>query len=158
MVAAESQQPKGRRQPKKEAAPEQEQIKMRLPEFTAENSLYRTTAYQSCPPDWAGRRSASAYAQITWLPGGAPRDCLPHCFGPCQPDTDSFQGGWQSCIAGGCNLYSAPCKPCCSVESDCINCDDCDTNPARDCPPAYSRLVCHRCVALKIEGKCNPRC
>jgi len=131
---------------------------MNLPRFSAEASLYRAHDYGIVQACRAGIGGYLLRPQMLSGPGGPPRICLPHCFGPCQPDIDPFQGGWQSCIDVGCNLYSAPCKPCCSVESDCINCDGCDTNPARDCPPGYYNFVCHRCRALKIQGKCNPKC
>ncbi len=131
---------------------------MRLPHFAAEKSLYSTAGYRTVAAAWGGTAGYPIYAQIIGGPGGPPRVCLPHCFGPCQPDIDPFQGGWQSCVDAGCNQYSAPCQPCCSIESDCIACDDCDTNPAQDCPPRYYKLVCHRCAELKIQRKCNPRC
>ncbi len=76
---------------------------MRLPGFTAENSLYRAMGYQRVESRRAGTGSYRVCPQIAWGPGGPPfvGTCTPYCL-PCQ-------GGTRLCVDASCRMYAVNC-------------------------------------------------
>lgn len=61
---------------------------MKIPGFTAENTLYAAAGYPTVRVRQAGIGSTRVYAQITpgTLLGGPPRVQCPRSCGPCMPD------------------------------------------------------------------------
>jgi len=119
---------------------------MNIPKFTAEATLYRTTAYQTAAVAWARTASYRAYPQII-LPPPPPLGPFTSCT-PCDPTSRS-----QTCtnpfVAGP---WNQPCTPCCSSEQDCQQCDVCLSAGTGVC------TACDRCGALKLSGTCNRSC
>ena len=83
-------------------------MKMNMPVFTAENSLYAATSYRTLHARQARIGSNRVDAQIG--PGGPPHASCARSCGFCHPDLNS-NDWWQECIDEACTPYTARCVP-----------------------------------------------